>query len=86
MGGFKDDGGGAVVDVSFGPAGDTKAPLIAVFETRELILRAWCGEVVAKSLGKYKELFGDSDTDGVEAAVFGASMAVAVTVESCDGI
>jgi hypothetical protein len=86
VGGFEDDraGGSGTLDIE--PAGGANTPPVAGFEAGETVLRHGGTEVVAKSLGRFKEWSVDDAADGVDAMVFGARLATACAVETRHGL
>jgi hypothetical protein len=86
VGGFEDDraGGSSLLDLQ--PAGGTDAPAVAGFEASETELRHGSAEIVAQSLGGFKEWSVDDAADGVNAMVFGASFATAGAVKARHGL
>ena len=70
VGGGWDDRRGDAGVLRFQPAGCAEAPPVAVVETREAPLGAWCGEVVAFGAGEIEEFSGEDRAHGVLAGVF----------------
>ena len=64
------------------PAAGADAPVVAGLEARESELRHGRGEIVAELRGDGEELGSDDAADGVYAAVVGAGVAAAVTIEA----
>jgi len=80
--GLEDDraGGSGLLDLE--PAGRADAPAVAGFEAGEAKLRQRGTEIVAQSLGGFKEWSVDDAADGVDAMVFGARLATARAVKT----
>jgi len=85
VGGFEDDGAGGAGLLDLQPAGSTDAPAVAGFEASETELRHGGAEIVAQSLGRFKEWSVDDAADGVDAVVVGASLATARAIKTRHG-
>ena len=86
VGGFENDRAGSSSSLNLEPAGGTDAPAVAGFEASETELRHGSAEIVAQSLGGFKEWSVDDAADGVNAMVFGAGLAAAGAVEAGHGL
>jgi hypothetical protein len=64
------------------PTCDADAPLVAGFETGEVVLWPRCDEVVAVEHREVEEVLIDEHTDRMQAAVFRAGAAIAVAEEA----
>ncbi len=82
VGGFEDDRAGSTGLLDLQPSGSTDAPAVAGFETGKAKLRHGRAEVVAKSLGGFKEGRIDDTADGVDTVVVGAGLTAAGAVEA----
>jgi len=84
--GFEDDGAGRSRLLDLQPASGTDAPAVAGFETGEAELRHGSAEIIAQGFGGGEEGDVDDAADGMDAMVFGASLAAAGAVKACHGL
>ena len=82
VGGGQDDDRGGPGLVSFFPAERTQTPTVSGLESGKAKLRARRAQVVALCLGEGQKFFGNLGTYGMQADIFLAGIAAAVSIKT----
>ena len=68
--------------IGFFPAQRTQTPTVSGLESGKAKLRARCAQVVALCLGEGQKFFGNLGTHGMQADIFPAGIAAAVSIKT----